>query len=208
MDSKGLFRTAYPFSLLTAVFVFWICWLAAALADTGWFFGMEVTSALGVTDDDPSKYFFNFGCIFAGVILSLGGVARSFYTKGSDRNAGLCFIPSGILLAIIGAIPMDVAREFHYTVAFIFAAFIVMAVLFSTKNEWDAGRYISSVPGIVTLIVCFSVSLTLDLPFAENWCILVATFWMFIDTTRIAIVYRNGVPSPTPSTSMPPVGNH
>ena len=192
MEHGQLFGMVYPIVIITSIIVFWICWCTADIVDTGWYFGDLTASHLGMKGPDDSDLFFNNGCRITGLLMFVGGAIRAYNHHRFDRYTGIVMMPAGILLALVGCIPMDVDYDLHCAVASAFGVTAVITIILGTVSDWKASRGLSASFGCIILFACAMSCMSMDLALAENLCILFASVWIFMDSIKVAYVYRKG----------------
>ena len=87
---------------LVGIIIFSICWICAVILDGTWVFGENMVSDLGVSDTD-AKYFFNYGCIAAGIIIYVYGILTAYFNKLTlDRVCYVLIAIAGMFLIGVG----------------------------------------------------------------------------------------------------------
>jgi hypothetical membrane protein len=123
---------------LSATVIFALCWFIAALSDPTWTFGTNYLSDLGVSDYEHAWMFFNGGCLIAGILFAVCGVAiLTSRRKGLDVVAGAVGIVAGISIAMIGVFPSDVGSLHLYIAYAAFGAGMVCLLLLSVRDCQD-----------------------------------------------------------------------
>ena len=192
MEHGQLFGMVYPIVMVVSIIVFWICWSAADMVDTGWYFGNLTASHLGMKGPDDSDLFFNNGCRITGLLMFIGGAIRTLNSRGFDKYTGAVMMPAGILLALVGCIPLDVDYDAHCAVAMAFGIMAASAIVLGTVSDLKARRGWSASFGCIILLSCAISCMSMDMALAENCCILLASVWIFMDSIKVAYVYRKG----------------
>lgn len=133
---------------LIAVLAFTLAWLFASQIDTSWVFGTDMLSDLGVSDTD-AKYFFNYGCVIAGLlILVFGAYGATLDESVGHQIASILLIFAGAMLAGLGLFPQD--SDYHTPIAYALVVFAACSAVSMTASDWKVGHL---VPGGIAVVL-------------------------------------------------------
>lgn len=114
---------------LVGIIIFSICWICAVILDGTWVFGENMVSDLGVSDTD-AKYFFNYGCIAAGIIIYVYGILTAYFNKLTlDRVCYVLIAIAGMFLIGVGTFTEDLGWPHNLCAYSLFIAVFISAIL-------------------------------------------------------------------------------
>jgi len=144
-------------SALSATVVFALCWFIAALSDPAWIFGANYLSDLGVSDYEHAWMFFNGGCLIAGALFAVCGVAILTSKRNKpDAVAGAVGIVTGVSIALIGVFPSDVGSLHLYIAYAAFGAGMVCLLLLAVTDWSDKMRRLALFTPVCVALVAVS----------------------------------------------------
>ncbi|MFA5452786.1 MAG: DUF998 domain-containing protein [Candidatus Methanomethylophilaceae archaeon] len=136
---------------LIAVLAFTLAWLFASLIDTTWIFGVDMLSDLGVSDTD-AKYFFNYGCMIAGLlILIFGAYGTALNESVGHQIASILLIFAGIMLMGIGLFPEN--TDYHTPIGYALIVFTFCSMISMTASDWRLGHLVPGGVAVVLIVV-------------------------------------------------------
>lgn len=162
---------------LIGIIVFSICWLCAVISDSTWTFGINMVSDLGVSETN-AQYFFNCGCVAAGIIIYVYGILTAYFNKSSfDRVSYILIALAGMFLIGVGTFTEDLGWP-HNLCAY--SLFIAVAVSATIRLVLDIIHkdMISAAVTAVLIVSVVIVALTQTFPFLEAFAIIVILIWI------------------------------
>jgi hypothetical membrane protein len=176
---------------LIAVVIFAIAWICAASLEPGWHFGVNTLSEFGISDT-AAKYYFNYGCMITGILVTIFGAGRTGSAKNLGQAVGGALLFSGgIALALIGVYTMDPSTyDVHTLLAATMAAFFFGAMIAIAFGNWYANRKIFAGVGIVVTFCLVPMMFALDLAAFEGYGIILAMIWLIAESVNMIISSR------------------
>ena len=164
---------------LAAALLFAAVWIAAALLDPSWEFGVNTLSDMGVSDVQATAYLFNYGCIATGVLIVVYGLGKSKQDGRLGRASGYLVAAAGLFLALVGVFDKGFGDgTMHLAVAYPFFAFLALGVLVSIPCDWKAGRKGEAAVGTAAAAVTVASIASMKLAFVEAIFVACALAWL------------------------------
>lgn len=165
--------------LYVGIFFFAVCWIAGALIDRSWTFGVNTMSELGISDTF-ARYLFLAGCIVAGLSVSLYGYLESRETKTVLKQYSLyALILAGIFLVGVGIFTMDYGIV-HSIFAWLFfgtlyIVMIIYLVYLRRKRHCQV-----ALPTFLILVTGVILIIATPLAFVEPIFVILFMAWMIL----------------------------
>lgn len=156
---------------------FAVCWIAAALADPSWEFGVATMSELGISDT-VAKYWFLAGCVGAGFCLTLYGIFEvSTTTNKIHRYVYYILQLAGILLVGVGVFTMDFGRMHSFFAVTFFLTMAIVMVVYASYAVNEKKMFMSM---FTWIILGFAVVLLAITPIAlvEPISVILFAIWI------------------------------
>ena len=175
---------------MVAVAVFSIAWICAASIETGWHFGVNTLSEFGISDT-AARYYFNYGCMITGILVTIFGAGRTGFSKNLGHAVGGALLFSGgIALALVGVFTMD--SSLHGPVAVTMAAFIFGAIIAITIGNWYANKKIFAGIGIVVIFCILPMVFVLSVAGLEGYGIILALIFLTAESVNLLLSSGKG----------------
>ena len=162
---------------LVGIIIFSICWICAVILDGTWIFGENMVSDLGVSDTD-AKYFFNYGCIAAGIIIYVYGILTAYFNKSTlDRVCYILIAIAGMFLIGVGTFTEDLGWPHNLCAYSLFIAVFISAILRIILDFINRDRVFAAVTAVL-IISTIIVAATQTFPFLEAFAIIIILIWI------------------------------
>lgn len=162
---------------LVGIIIFSICWICAVILDGTWVFGENMVSDLGVSDTD-AKYFFNYGCIAAGIIIYVYGILTAYFNKLTlDRVCYVLIAIAGMFLIGVGTFTEDLGWPHNLCAYSLFIAVFISAILRIILDLINRDRVFAAVTSVL-IISTIIVAVTQTFPFLEAFAIIIILIWI------------------------------
>lgn len=162
---------------LIGIIIFSICWICAVILDGTWVFGENMVSDLGVSDTD-AKYFFNYGCIAAGIIIYVYGILTAYFNKSTlDRICYVLIAIAGMFLIGVGTFTEDLGWPHNLCAYSLFIAVFISAILRIILDLINRDRVFAIVTTVL-IISTIIVAATQTFPFLEAFAIIIILIWI------------------------------
>lgn len=162
---------------LIGIIIFSICWICAVILDGTWVFGENMLSDLGVSDTD-AKYFFNYGCIAAGIIIYVYGILTAYFNKSTlDRICYVLIAIAGMFLIGVGTFTEDLGWPHNLCAYSLFIAVFISAILKIILDLINRDRVFAAVTSVL-IISTIIVAATQTFPFLEAFAIIIILIWI------------------------------
>lgn len=162
---------------LVGIIIFSICWICAVILDGTWVFGENMVSDLGVSDTD-AKYFFNYGCIVAGIIIYVYGILTAYFNKSTlDRICYVLIAIAGMFLIGVGTFTEDLGWPHNLCAYSLFIAVFISAILRIILDFINRDRVFAAVTAVL-IISTIIVAATQTFPFLEAFAIIIILIWI------------------------------
>lgn len=162
---------------LVGIIIFSICWICAVILDGTWVFGENMVSDLGVSDTD-AKYFFNYGCIAAGIIIYVYGILTAYFNKSTlDRICYVLIAIAGMFLIGVGTFTEDLGWPHNLCAYSLFIAVFISAILRIILDLINRDRVFAAVTSVL-IISTIIVAATQTFPFLEAFAIIIILIWI------------------------------
>ncbi len=162
---------------LVGIIIFSICWICAVILDGTWVFGENMVSDLGVSDTD-AKYFFNYGCIAAGIIIYVYGILTAYFNKSTlDRICYVLIAIAGMFLIGVGTFTEDLGWPHNLCAYSLFIAVFISAILRIILDLINRDRVFAIVTTVL-IISTIIVAATQTFPFLEAFAIIIILIWI------------------------------
>ncbi len=162
---------------LVGIIIFSICWICAVILDGTWVFGENMVSDLGVSDTD-AKYFFNYGCIAAGIIIYVYGILTAYFNKSTlDRVCYVLIAIAGMFLIGVGTFTEDLGWPHNLCAYSLFIAVFISAILKIILDFINRDRVFAAVTAVL-IISTIIVAATQTFPFLEAFAIIIILIWI------------------------------
>jgi hypothetical membrane protein len=173
---------------LVGVVVFAIAWICAASLDASWQFAVNNLSEFGISDT-AAKYYFNYGCVITGILVTLFGAGRTIFAKNLGHAVGGALLFSGgIALAFVGVYTMDPAtNDIHVLLAITAAAFFFGAIVAATFGNWYSDKKIFAGIGIIVILCLIPMIFFLEIAALEAYGIILVMIWIAAECLNLII---------------------
>lgn len=162
---------------LIGIIIFSICWTCAVISDSTWIFGINMVSDLGVSDTN-AQYFFNYGCVAAGIIIYVYGILTAYFNKSAfDRISYILISLAGMFLIGVGTFTEDLGWPHNLCAYSLFIAVAVSAIIRLVLDIIHKDM-ISAAVTTVLIVSAVIVALTQTFPFLEAFAIIVILIWI------------------------------
>ena len=169
---------------------FAVCWIAAALADPSWEFGVATMSELGISDT-VAKYWFLAGCVGAGFCLTLYGILEVSTTANKiHRYVYYILQLAGILLVGVGVFTMDFGRMHSFFAVTFFLTMAIVMVVYASYAVNEKRMFMSMFTWIILGIAVVLLAIT---PIALVEPISVILFAIWILSVDVLKYYRETI---------------
>lgn len=174
---------------LVGIIIFSICWICAVILDGTWIFGENMVSDLGVSDTD-AKYFFNYGCIAAGIIIYVYGILTAYFNKSTlDRVCYILIAIAGMFLIGVGTFTEDLGWPHNLCAYSLFIAVFISAILRIILDFINRDRVFAAVTAVL-IISTIIVAATQTFPFLEAFAIIIILIWITLVCLKTIIKTR------------------
>ncbi len=174
---------------LIGIIVFSICWICAVISDSTWTFGINMVSDLGVSETN-AQYFFNYGCVAAGIIIYVYGILTAYFNKSAfDRISYILISLAGMFLIGVGTFTEDLGWPHNLCAYSLFIAVAVSAIIRLVLDIIHKDM-ISAAVTTVLIVSAVIVALTQTFPFLEAFAIIVILIWIAL--VCLKTIFKNG----------------
>lgn len=174
---------------LIGIIVFSICWICAVISDSTWTFGINMVSDLGVSDTN-AQYFFNYGCVAAGIIIYVYGILTAYYNKSVfDRISYIFIALAGMFLIGVGTFTEDLGWPHNLCAYSLFIAVFISAILKIILDFINRDRVFAAVSAVL-IISTIIVAATQTFPFLEAFAIIIILIWITLVCLKTIIKTR------------------
>lgn len=179
MQPLSNIRTAAAVGL-TGIAVFSICWICAVVSDSSWIFGVNMSSDLGVSDTN-AHYFFNYGCMSAGILIYIYGILAAYFSGSTlDRISYVLIALAGMFLIGVGIFTEDVGWPHNLCAYSLFISISISALIrlilyVIYKNT------LSAVVTAVLILLIVVIALTQTFPFLEASAVILIMIWIALN---------------------------
>lgn len=136
-----------------------------------------MVSDLGVSDTD-AKYFFNYGCIAAGIIIYVYGILTAYFNKLTlDRVCYVLIAIAGMFLIGVGTFTEDLGWPHNLCAYSLFIAVFISAILRIILDFINRDRVFAIVTAVL-IISTIIVAATQTFPFLEAFAIIIILIWI------------------------------
>ena len=132
---------------------------------------------------DISPWFFNGGCVIAGLLIVFGGLGKFLYEERLNKASGAFFMLGGISLICVGLISGDYEIA-HDASAIILFFNIGMALLLTTISDIKEGNKLVLYSSICLLLFCLIQWPFLHEGLSELMPITATMIWTFIQVIK------------------------
>lgn len=162
---------------LLGIAVFSICWICAVVSDGRWIFGENMVSDLGVSDTN-AQYFFNYGCVAAGIIIYIYGILTAYFSKSAfDRISYILIALAGMFLIGVGTFTENLGWPHNLCAYSLFIAVAVSAIIRLVLDIIHRDT-ISAALTAILIVSAVIVALTQTFPFLEAFAIIIILIWI------------------------------
>ena len=160
-------------------------------ATSGWIFGLNSISDLGVLAD--GSLIFNAGVIVGGVLLLAYGAGRATYDEGLYGAGAICVALAAIGIVMLAVFNLDVGSKYvHYLFAVWAALFLATAMIVNSVQLFKDGGSRRIVAGVAIVVFVISIATFVVLTPAEwqTYTVFGALVWFILD---IAVYLASGL---------------
>lgn len=162
---------------LLGIAVFSICWICAVISDGRWVFGINMVSDLGVSDTN-AQYFFNYGCVAAGMIIYIYGILTAYFNKSTlDRVSYVLIALAGMFLIGVGTFTEDLGWPHNLCAYSLFIAVAISAIIRLVLDLIHKDTISAAVTAVLIAAVVI-IAVTQIFPFLEAFAIIIILVWI------------------------------
>ena len=155
--------------------------IVMSAATSGWEFGLNSISDLGVMD---GSLIFNVGLIMAGILLIAYGTGRATYDTGLYGAGAICAALAGIGIVLLAVFNLDMGSGYmHYLSAMWAALFLATAMIVNSIQLWRDGGNRRIIAGIAIGVFMISIITLIAMTPAqwETYTVFAALIWFILD---------------------------
>lgn len=155
--------------------------IVMSAATSGWEFGLNSISDLGVMD---GSLIFNVGLIMAGILFIAYGTGRATYDTGLYGAGAICAALAGIGIVLLAVFNLDMGSGYmHYLSAMWAALFLATAMIVNSIQLWRDGGNRRIIAGIAIGVFMISIITLIAMTPAqwETYTVFAALIWFILD---------------------------
>ncbi|MGI6472733.1 MAG: DUF998 domain-containing protein [Candidatus Methanomethylophilaceae archaeon] len=170
--------------LYIGILFFAVCWIAGALIDRSWIFGVNTMSELGISDTF-AKYLFFAGCVVTGVCISLYGYMEGRETETVLKKYAFCaLIPAGVFLIGVGVFTMDYGILHSIFTWLFFGTLYIIMIIYMIYSRRRRNCHVAILTFAILVTGVVLIALT-PLAFVEPIFVILFMVWMIVvDITK------------------------
>lgn len=182
MRFSELERSSYV--LYIGVLFFAACWIAGALIDRSWTFGVNTMSELGISDTF-AKYLFLVGCVGAGICVSIYGYLESRETVTDLKEyAFYALMLAGAFLIGVGIFTMDYGILHSIFTWLFFGTLYIVMIIYMIYSRRKRNCHVAILTFAILITGIVLIILT-PLAFVEPIFVILFMIWMIaIDISK------------------------
>ena len=177
MRFSELDRSSYV--LYIGILFFAGCWIAGALIDRSWTFGVNTMSELGISDTF-ARYLFLAGCVGAGLCVSLYGYFESSETGSALKQYSFyALIPAGLFLIGVGIFTMDYGIVHTIFTGLFFGTLCIVMIIYMIYSRRKRHCQVA-IPTFLILVTGVVLIIMTPLAFVEPIFVILFMAWMIL----------------------------